>query len=144
MVKTDAIKRLAELALAVLLVNGACDAAELIIANKACGFDQIDRDSLKALFLGKKRFLPSGESAEIILRENGVTHEAFLRDMLDESPSQFTTYWKRILFTGQGRTPITVVSDQEVIDEVAKHTNAIGYIDAGTPHADVTVIAITN
>jgi hypothetical protein len=135
------LRCLAPIVLLIAMMPGV-HGAEILISNKDCGFDRLDKDSVKNLFLGKKRSLPSGEKAEIIIRSDGLTHEAFLHDMLDETPSQFQTYWKRMVFTGQGRTPTTVNSDADVIDAVSKTKSALGYIDSATPHDGVKVITV--
>jgi hypothetical protein len=128
--------------LMVSIVSTRTQAADLVIANKDCGFEKIDQESLKSLFLGKKRTLPNGIHANIIIQSPGTVNESFLRDYIGESPSQFQTYWKRLVFTGEGKMPTAVANDVDAIDTVAKDKSALSYIDAGTPHDAVKVITI--
>lgn len=128
---------------ALIVATGAAGrAAELVIAHPGTPVTAIDRDSLKALFHGRKRALADGSRVEVALLAGGESHERFLRDVLETTPHQFQTHWKRLVFTGQGRMPPTLESSAAVVAYVASHPGTIAYIDAGVAHEGVKVIEV--
>ena len=118
-------------------------AAELVVVNAASTETAIPRDVLKALYSGRKRALPDGERVEILALADGAVHERFLADYLDSTPSQFTTYWSRLVFIGQGKMPRSFATEKDLLDHLAAHPGCIGYIDAATPHDGVKVLTVT-
>jgi ABC-type phosphate transport system substrate-binding protein len=50
---------------------------------------------------------------------------------LGKSTSQFSTGWKKLVFTGKGSMPEQVGSEDELVAFVAKTPGSIGYADAG-------------
>jgi hypothetical protein len=116
--------------------------AELVIVNPATTDAGIGKDVLKALYNGRKRSLPSGARVEI-LDLDGAVHDRFVTDMLDSSPAQYTTYWQRLVFTGQGKLPRVFASEKDLVAYVAATPGAIGYIDAATAHDGVKVLTIS-
>lgn len=117
--------------------------AELVIVNTAATDTGVSKDVLKALYNGRKRSLPSGARVEI-LDLDGAVHDRFVTDMLDSSPAQYTTYWQRLVFTGQGKLPRVFASEKDLVAYVAATPGAIGYIDAATAHDGVKVLTITS
>jgi hypothetical protein len=121
---------------------GSACGSEIVIVNTAATDTAIGKDVLKALYNGRKRSLPSGSRVEI-LDLDGPVHDRFVNDLLDSSPAQYTTYWQRLVFTGQGKLPRVFSSEKDLVAYVAATPGAIGYIDAATPHDGVKVLTIS-
>jgi hypothetical protein len=116
--------------------------AELIVVNPATTETAIGVDVLRSLYSGRKKSLPDGEHVEILVLD-GPVHEHFVTGMLDSSPNQFTTYWQRLVFIGQGKLPRSFASEKDELAYIAAHPGTIGYIDANTPHDGVKVLVIS-
>jgi hypothetical protein len=117
-------------------------AAELVVVHPSCPDDTITDDTLKALYSGRKRSLPSGERVEILVLSGGPVHERFLADHLGRTPDDFENAWRRMVFTGQGHEPRGFANEADLVAYVAGHPGSIGYIDADTPHAQVKVLKV--
>jgi len=116
--------------------------AELVVVNPACQEISLPSHVLKALYSGRKRSLPDGERVEVLVVDAPV-HDRFVFDLLDSSPSQFASDWKRLVFLGQGKQPHSFASEAELITYIAATPGCIGYIDAGTDHPGVKVLTVT-
>jgi hypothetical protein len=138
-----AILSVATLAAATLAAAPAAAGAELVVVNPDCNAAMISAGELKALYGGRKRSLPDGERMEILVLADSPIHERFLADYLGSTPDQFSTYWERLVFIGQGKLPRSFASEKELLAYVAATPGAIGYIDAGTPHDGVKVLTIS-
>jgi ABC-type phosphate transport system substrate-binding protein len=116
--------------------------AEIVIVNSATTDTGIPKDVLKAIYNGRKRSLPSGTRVEV-LDLDGPVHDQFVSNVLDSSPAQYTTYWQKLVFTGQGKLPRVFASEHDMVAYVAATPGAIGYIESATPHDGVKVLTIS-
>lgn len=128
--------------IALIALAGAAAAAELVIVHPGLAATEVDADTLKAIFLGKKRSLPDGTRVEPVVLAAGDVHERFLRERVQTTAAQFQNHWKRLVFIGQGRMPTTLDTSAAVVAHVATHPGSIGYIDAATPHDGVKVVTV--
>jgi ABC-type phosphate transport system substrate-binding protein len=103
-----------------------------IIAHPSVDSDTVDADMLQAFYLGKKRDWPDGTHVRLTVNQSEPVHAAFLDTWVGKSPSGFTGFWKRIVFTGKGKMPDSFSDDATVIEAVASTPGAIGYVDAGS------------
>jgi ABC-type phosphate transport system substrate-binding protein len=124
------------------LTMASAGGAELVVVNPACQETSLPQHVLKALYSGRKRSLPDGERVEILVIDAPV-HDRFVIDLLDGSPAQFASDWKRLVFLGQGKQPRSFASEAELLTYVAATPGCIGYIDAGTDHPGVKVLTVT-
>jgi hypothetical protein len=47
---------------------------------------------------------------------------------MEKTEVEYRAYWARMIFTGNGRPPIELTSEQAVVDLIKKDESAIGYI----------------
>jgi ABC-type phosphate transport system substrate-binding protein len=119
------------IALVTVLTLAAPAAAEdAVIVNGASAVAGLTEDDLKDYYLGKKASWPDGSKVVVVVLKDGPSHDK-LMSRLGKSGSQFTTGWKKLVFTGKGTMPEQVGSEDELIAFVAKTPGAIGYADAG-------------
>lgn len=116
-------------------------AEPVLIANENIAVDHVSPDQVQKLYLGTATRLDETR-VRLATLEGGATHEMFIRDFLNRSPSQFVNHWRKIVYSGKGGAPHACASDDEVIAFVASTPGAIGYIDASTPHVGVKVLRI--
>ncbi len=137
------------LAVAILLsllpvaVGGRSHSREIaIIVNPSDRMNDISAEDLKAVFLGAKGSLKDAGQVRPVLLKGGPTHEAFLKEYLGKSNFALQTFYRSLVFSGQGAFPKTVNSDAEAIAYVRKTRGVIGYIDPSAITADVKIVRV--
>lgn len=120
-----------------------CGAAEYtIVVNGGNPVTQLTKSEAKNIFLGRKTTWANGRTIEVVVLDGGPAHKAFCADVINKTPSQFSTFWKTALFTGTGTLPKSVVSDAEMVRFVKSNPLAIGYISSGTAPDGVKTVTI--
>jgi len=138
------MKKYFVLALCALLCSPLAARSEnlIVIANKDVTTASVTRSELQNIFLGKTLKWPDGKKIKPAVLKEGSTHERFLNEMLARRVAQFDTHWKQVIFTGKGRPPKMLDSEEELVQYVSVTEGAVGYIDSGTEHADVKTIEV--
>lgn len=102
-----------------------------------------DKSSITRLFLGKDKTFTNRETVFLITQtESTSPAQEFNSKVLEKNAKQLKSHWSRLVFTGKGVPPNEMVSDADVINEVKKNVNAIGYVDAAAVTKDVKVVAV--
>lgn len=116
-------------------------AEETVILNGASAVAELTEDDLKDYYLGKKASWPDGSKVVVVVLKDGPSHDK-LMGRLGKSSSQFTTGWKKLVFTGKGAMPEQVGSEDDLVAFVAKTPGAIGYADAGKVKDGVKAVPV--
>jgi ABC-type phosphate transport system substrate-binding protein len=117
-------------------------AEEIIIVNKTVTISSIDSETIQNIYLGRKNQWDNGSKIYPVMLDGGQTHENFITNVVKKTSGQFSAFWKKAIFTGQGKPPQTFASEAELVAYVAQTDNAIGYIDSSTPHNNVNVLTV--
>ncbi|MEM9101909.1 MAG: substrate-binding domain-containing protein [Pseudomonadota bacterium] len=113
----------------------------LVIVNKTNPINNISSSDLKNLYLGKTREFSNGKSAVIYnLNYKGKAREQFEKGALGKSKSALKRYWSKLIFTGKGKPPKELSSEQEMVERVSSEAGAIGYVNANSVNDSVKVI----
>jgi ABC-type phosphate transport system substrate-binding protein len=113
----------------------------VVIVNPASGVDKLTRDEVIDIFLGRYRKLPSGRVAlPIDVAEEGAERAQFYQLLVKKSPAEMSSYWARLVFSGQTSPPFQVPDAQTAIDLVQNNPNAIAYIDRAAVTPKVKVV----
>ena len=115
---------------------------EIVIVNPATTATSVSHHQLAALYFGRKRSLSTGEHVEILTLDGGPVQQAFMTSELSTTPDEFATAWKRLVFSGQGKSPASFANEADLVAYVAAHAGTIGYCDAKTAHDAVKVLKI--
>lgn len=118
------------------------DSRLVIIANPGVGDESIKPDFIRNVYLGKTAKWKDGVKAEPITLKGGEIHEVFLKELIGKSDSQFSTFWKKMVFTGKGRPPKEVANEAVVVEFVKSTPGAIGYVSASAPVEGVKVLKV--
>ena len=113
-------------------VKGSRTSTVLVITNPAMPIQEISAEDLKSIFLETKISLKGTAHVEPVVEKGGPAHDAFLKSYLGKTDSALKTYYRSLVFSGQGSIPTTLSSDAEVVTYVVKNPGAIGYVDAST------------
>jgi len=103
----------------------------VIIGNKDIPESSLSKTDIQNIFLGKKTKLGSTKIAFVILK-SGDVHENFLKVYLSRTPAQYKKYWKKIVFTGKGKAPKSLKTEEALVEHVKNTEGAIGYIGSDT------------
>jgi ABC-type phosphate transport system substrate-binding protein len=126
-----------------LAVSGLAQAAEyIIIANTGVAESALSQQDAQSIFLGKKTQWADGSRIHPVTLETGEVHKAFLKDVARQTPSQFATHWKRMVFTGRGAALQTFATEKETVGHVAKTAGAIGYVGPGVSTEGVKTLTV--
>ena len=101
----------------------------------------LSRSQIADIFLGKMIRFPDGRQVVPVDQvENSAAREAFYLKFADKSPAQIKAFWSRIIFTGRGQPPPEVSNGVEVKKFIARHPDAIGYIEQKLVDDSVKVV----
>jgi ABC-type phosphate transport system substrate-binding protein len=105
--------------------------AELVVVMSANStVNNLDRDRVSAIFLGKTATLPDGNPADPIEQpENSLLHQEFHRTVTEKSHAQLKAYWSKMIFSGKGNPPKEVASIAEAKKLIEENPSLIGYMD---------------
>lgn len=113
--------------LAMLLAGAPARGELVVIANPDSGVEQLTRDAVVNIFMGRYQKLPSGITALPV--DEAGTKAPFYKALLDKELPEVQSYWARLVFSGKSSPPRQVASAAEVIDLVANNRGAVGYIE---------------
>ena len=124
-----------------LAASAVCAAGEyVVIVNNSNPITELAKSEARNIFLGKKTTWANGQKIDVVVLSGGKTHEAFCSDVINKTPSQFSTFWKTALFTGTGTPPRTAGGDSEIMSIVKRNPAAIGYINGSAAADGVKVV----
>ncbi len=102
----------------------------VVIANMDSGIEKMSKDEVINVYMGRNRKLASGIIALPLDLETPIAEKAhFYSVMVNKELSEISSYWARLLFSGQGAPPKQVTNQDEAIDIVINRKGAIAYID---------------
>lgn len=106
-----------------------CTAHALIvtIVHPDVSINAISRGDLKEIYYGKLRRWPDGNRVIPVIYQESSALAAYTQHNFSQSVTQFSTYWKRLVFTGRGSPPKSMSSADAVVDFVASNPGAIGF-----------------
>ncbi len=136
--------------LPLVLVNAivfttAAHAGIAVVVSPDNGSSAMSKEEVARLFLKKSKSFRSGEKAEPLDQgKSNDVRKSFYKEVVDKGPSQLSSYWSRMIFTGKGTPPREVGGDENVINSVSSNINAIGYIDTSSVDSRVKVLLTVN
>ena len=102
----------------------------VVIANVNSGLEKMTKDEVINVYMGRNRKLPSGISAIPLDLSNPLSEKAnFYNVMVNKELSEISSYWARLLFSGQGSPPKQLKDADEALEYVMQAKGAIAYID---------------
>jgi len=114
----------------------------IIIVNKNVNLETIAPSTVSNIYFGKKTKWPDGQAIHVVMLKKGKTHETFVNEILQSTPSRLKSYWKKVVFTGVGLRPRIFREANDLITYIAQTKNTIGYIDDSVSHEHVKVLEL--
>ena len=115
-------------------------AAPALIGNKNVASEKLDAATLKSVFLGKKVAWDGAGRVTLAVLKGGPVADEFLKGAVDMTASAFNNHWRRLAMTGGGTAPKAFDKEDELRKFVAETPGAIGFVDAGSTDASVSVL----
>jgi len=125
----------------VALSTASVQAEETVIVHGTSAITGLSEDEFKGYYLGKKASWPDGSKVIVVVLKDGTSHDK-LMSKLGKSSSQFTTGWKKLVFTGKGAMPEQVGNEDELVAYVAKTPGSIGFVDTSKTKEGVKVVPV--
>lgn len=114
-----------------------------VILNPELGQSTLSRTQIRQIFSARQQYWSDGTKITVyVLDSNALGHQMFCREILQIFPYQLERLWNQIIYSGQGDRPVTVDSEAEMIDAVARTPGAIGYAYRGVIHSGVQEVSI--
>ena len=100
----------------------------VLITDNSNPVTTISAKDVKNIYLGKKSVWSDGSHITVFTQIGSSVNKVFMKEMARKTPQQYSTYWKKSLFTGTGLPPKDFSTDEAVKAAVAAKPGAIGYI----------------
>ena len=125
-----------------LCLAGSVAMADVVpIVSSTSAITTLSKTQVTDIFLGKVSRFPDGTQAiPIDQAEGSPARDEFYATYAGKSPAQIKSHWAKIIFTGRGQPPKTVVSDSDVKILVAANPQAISYIERSAVDSSVHVL----
>jgi ABC-type phosphate transport system substrate-binding protein len=114
----------------------------VVIANKDVPLDSLSKAELRAIFLGEKVKWDNRKYIKIAFLDEGDVNKEFLQGVVGKTPSQYDNHWQKMVFSGKGAMPQSFAEMSKVVDYVATHPGAVGFVAAGQAGGSVKTISI--
>jgi ABC-type phosphate transport system substrate-binding protein len=114
----------------------------VIIANKDVPASDLTSGDVKQIFLGSKTTWENGEKIVFVVQDRTEAGKYFLKTYVKKSASQYDNYWKKQVFTGKGKAPMSFSSDQELVEYVARTPGAVGYVSSTADTGNTKTISV--
>jgi ABC-type phosphate transport system substrate-binding protein len=133
----------AALFLSSVLCPDMAQAEVAVIVNPSVPINSVSSDDLKKIFTGKMVVWEGGQSIKPATLNDGSVHEEFVKNYTGKTTNQFQTYWRRMIFTGQGIQPRSFSSSRDLIEYVSETPGAIGYVSPSDISADLKKLNVS-
>jgi hypothetical protein len=101
-------------------------AGVVVIANEGVRVDHISAEALRNLYTGRTVYWGGGDHVVIAVLA-GMNDEA-LSEVSGMDPSEFRTFWQRLVFSGRGEEPRTEPDANALVKFVASTRGAIALV----------------
>ncbi|WP_372982411.1 hypothetical protein [Marinobacter sediminum] len=126
---------------ALLTLTQAALSAPKIVLNQSVEFSSLDSAYLNQIFAMQIRKWPDGQAIQVfILPSTSSLHRKFVIDRLQIQAHQLDRIWNRMLFTGTGKAPTVVDSEDAMLKMIRTTQGAIGYVSDEYPTDGVNVL----
>lgn len=117
--------------------------AQELIVNQDWPAVPLDRNDARLYFTLRLKLLDNQRPVNVfVLPDDHPLHRRFAKNILGLFPYQLRQVWDRQLFSGTGQAPITVATEQEMLERVAATPGAMGYVESGSNPPQVRILEV--
>ena len=118
------------LLLSVMPIPSFAESNIVVVVHPSNSINTMTQDEIRRIYLGKNKLFENGSSvAPIDAQKRSSRRLEFYKKVVEKNPSQISSYWSRLIFTGKGAPPRVIDSDDEILAWVESHSNSIAYIN---------------
>ena len=129
------------LLLMALIFSGQLQAQILVIVNTRNPVIQMEQKQVVDLFMGRISVFPDKQPAQTLdLKTGNPLRASFYKTLTGKSEAQVDAYWATLVFAGRMTQPKQLADEQQLIAEVAAHSDAIAYVSRKPLPASVKVV----
>lgn len=104
-----------------VVVNHAQDNKSLITS--------LSKYQLRQIYLMRQKYWPDGSPIIVYaLPSDSALHQDFSKNILNMFPYQLDRVWSKLIYSGLGKGPIIIESEQALINALKTTQGAIGYV----------------
>lgn len=112
-----------------------------ILLNNDVSVATLDFTYLNQIFAMQVRKWPNGQAIQVYsLPNSNNLHREFVIERLRIQPHQLDRIWNRMLFTGTGKPPTVVSSEDDMLNMIRSNSGAIGYVSSDYPADGVKLL----
>lgn len=100
----------------------------VVVVHEDCKVENLTPKELRRIFLGKTKNWPDGTAVLLVLNPNDAVHADFSRDLLNKSPRQLSTYWRKSLYSGRSMMPYVAETRDDLLAYLVRYKNAVSYL----------------
>ena len=115
-------------------------AGVVVIANEGVGVDHISAAALRNVYTGRTNYWEGGDHVVIAVLD-GMTDGA-LNEVSGMDPSEFRTFWQRLVFSGRGEEPRKADDPNDLVKFVASTRGAIALVPADAQLKGVKTLVV--
>ncbi len=110
-----------------------------VIANKSIQANSIDKNSLRKLYeLGTLEF--EGKKVLLFDLKTETPEKSGFYTFLGTTPGNIKKTWLKVTLSGNGVAPLSVTTQEEMLQKVASTPNSIGYISKSMVNDKVKIL----
>ena len=115
-------------------------AGAVVIVNESSRSALVSSAALKDIYTGRTAYW--GDGQKIVLMVLAGQTDAALKEVTGMDPSQFKTFWQRLVFSGRGQQPKKLEDAAALVALVAATKGAIALVPEGVPRPGVKIVDI--
>lgn len=127
-------------ALLLMLIMSIANADIVVIVSKRSTVNNLDKNQVSDLFLGKISVYQNGNIAVPIDQIEGDIKEKFYDKVTNKSKTQVKSYWAKMVFSGKGNPPKEVSNNVDVVKLISDNPDLIGYVEEKFLNPNVKVV----
>ncbi|MEI6412666.1 MAG: hypothetical protein WCP34_00200 [Pseudomonadota bacterium] len=113
----------------------------VVVVSPSSGIEEINREDVVNIFLGRYLQLPSGILAQPVDQpEDETTRARFYKLLVGKDLPEIRAHWARLIFSGKTHPPRQVQSIREMIEMISTRRGAIGYLKRDQVDVRVKVV----
>ena len=114
----------------------------VLIGNRSVPVSELSGDDVQNIYLGKKKVWDNGMKVMFATLSDGEVSGQFLKEYVKKNANTFNTYWKKQVFTGGGKPPVSFDKEKDLVDYVSTTKGAVGYVSSQSVSDNVKIILI--
>ncbi len=101
----------------------------------------VNAKDIRNVFLGKVGSFPNGNNAKpITYQEGNQARTRFNLELLRKTDVLYVAFWSKLMFTGAAVPPPELASYKDMVSQIAKDPNSIGYVPVEAVDDSVKVV----